>query len=161
MKKYKHLLSPIIIGDNILKNRMFASKAFPHFLQGPETFPTETVIAYYANLARNGAAVVTVKGAEGPDGVYPDRTTLPPGDGKHIALYDPDEPGVENYFSQMADAIHYYGAKASISLHGMEPEGLCVSKLTDEQRAKIHGRFHIPEGREMTREDIERYKAHL
>ncbi len=161
MKKYSHLLSPIIIGENVLKNRMFASKAFPHFLQGPETFPTETVIAYYANLARNGAAVVTVKGAEGPDGVYPDRKTLPPGDGKHIALYDPDEPGVENYFSQMADAIHYYGAKASISLHGMEPDHLCVSKLTEEQQAKIHGRFHIPEGKEMTHEDIEAYKQHL
>ena len=62
--RYSHLLSPIKIGNVILKNRMIHSRSLPHFLQGPETFPSEAVISHYAGVARNGAAIVTVKGGK-------------------------------------------------------------------------------------------------
>ena len=65
ISRYKHILSPIQIGNIILKNRMIHSRSLPHFLQGPETFPAEVVISQYASVARNGAAIVTVRGSEG------------------------------------------------------------------------------------------------
>jgi len=55
--RYSHLLSPLKIGNVVLKNRMIQSDSFPRFLQGPETFPAEQVISWYANVAKNGCAV--------------------------------------------------------------------------------------------------------
>jgi 2,4-dienoyl-CoA reductase-like NADH-dependent reductase (Old Yellow Enzyme family)/thioredoxin reductase len=55
--KYSHLLSPLKIGNVILKSRMMQSDSFPRFLQGPETFPAEQIIEWYANVAKNGCAI--------------------------------------------------------------------------------------------------------
>ena len=38
--RYSHLLSPLKIGNVVLKNRMMATRALPSHLQGPETFPS-------------------------------------------------------------------------------------------------------------------------
>ena len=54
--RYSHILSPIKIGNQVLKNRMIVSMSTPHFLQGPENFPSELMRDYYVNMARNGAA---------------------------------------------------------------------------------------------------------
>ena len=58
-KTYKNLLDPLCVQGVVLKNRLYGVKGLPHFMQGPESFPSETVIRYYAGLAKNGAAVVT------------------------------------------------------------------------------------------------------
>ena len=60
--KYQHLLSPLKIGNIVLKNRMMASNSLPLFLQGPEPYPAASTIAHYVNKAKNGAAVVTCTG---------------------------------------------------------------------------------------------------
>ena len=121
--KYSHLLSPIKIGNVILKNRMIHSRSLPHFLQGPETFPSETVISHYAGVARNGAAVVTVKGGK----AMSDRKTLQ-GDSAHMTMWDMDDPAVQNYFAQLADAIHFYDSKASVGLNLTMPSGYSISQ---------------------------------
>src|SRR4030042_3049592 len=121
--KYIHLLSPIKIGNVILKNRMIHSRSLPHFLQGPETFPSETVISHYAGVARNGAAVVTVKGGK----AMSDRKTLQ-GDSAHMTMWDMDDPAVQNYFAQLADAIHFYDSKASVGLTLTLPSGYSISQ---------------------------------
>ena len=59
-KKYAALLSPIRIGNTVIKNRMVFPNASPHFLQGPEEFPAEGFLAFNSALARNGAAIVTL-----------------------------------------------------------------------------------------------------
>ena len=56
--KYRHLLSPIQIGNVTLKNRMYHTKSQPTGLQGPENFPNEALINHFINVARNGAAIV-------------------------------------------------------------------------------------------------------
>ena len=58
--KYSALLSPIKIGNMVLRNRMLSSASTPHFLQGTEKNPTEKVIQHFANRAKNGAALVTI-----------------------------------------------------------------------------------------------------
>lgn len=149
MRAYDKLLSPFVIGNAVLKNRLMGSKSLPHFLQGPEPFPTNEVISYFANYARNGAAVVTVKGHE----LYEDVSKLKY-DMAQMPRYDLSDSRVGNYFSKLADAIHFYGSKASISLHMMEPKGINISEVTEETAKGMRGDYRIPRGREMTKQDM-------
>jgi thioredoxin reductase len=56
--RYINLLSPIKVGNVVVKNRMIHTVGSPpHFLQGPETFPSDQLRMFYANVAR-GAGIV-------------------------------------------------------------------------------------------------------
>jgi 2,4-dienoyl-CoA reductase-like NADH-dependent reductase (Old Yellow Enzyme family)/thioredoxin reductase len=77
-----------------------------HALQGGELYPTEAIITHYANKAKGGAAVVTCSGT----GAYP----VTP-DQDHMA-YDLYIGHSQHYLAQLADAIHFYGAKASMEI---------------------------------------------
>ena len=109
--KYKALLSPIKIGDMVLKNRMVSSASTPHFLQGTEKNPTEKVIAHFANRARNGASLVTInhlfeKSMPGMPGQRVlDNTPA------HFNLFDMTDANAQDYLCKLLDAIHFYGAK--------------------------------------------------
>jgi 2,4-dienoyl-CoA reductase-like NADH-dependent reductase (Old Yellow Enzyme family)/thioredoxin reductase len=108
---------------------MIVSMSTPHFLQGPENFPSELMRDYYVNMARNGAALISLRIMQNRD-----RKTLT-GDSAHMLIYDLQDFGVQNYFEQMIEGIHVYGSKASAGLDaGMGPgsaqaEGL--SKIID------------------------------
>ncbi len=110
--KYKTLLSPIRIGNTVFRNRLFAAPTGVHALQGGEPYPTQALIEYFANKAKGGAALVTVHGMF-------DRDKF---DGQHIA-WDGTVLHNQHYLSQMADAIHFYGAKASMEIRGENREG--------------------------------------
>ena len=109
--KYKALLSPIKIGDMVLKNRMVSSASTPHFLQGTEKNPTEKIIAHFANRARNGASLVTInhlfeKSMPGmPGQKVLDNTPA------HFNLFDMTDANAQDYLCKLLDAIHFYGAK--------------------------------------------------
>lgn len=112
--KYPHLLSPLKIRNKILKNRMMYSRATPHFLQGPETYPAEVLRSYFANLARS-AALITCR-FDG-DGGRPRNTRT--GDSAHIPIFDLEEPGAQNYIDQMIEGVHSMGSLVTgISLSG-------------------------------------------
>jgi len=128
-KRYSHLLSPIKIGNVVLKNRMINTLGLPHFFQGPETFPTDQVISHYSGIARNGAAIVTVWEASLTplnDGTLESRKGID-GDRAHTYMWDAADAGVQNYFNQLTDAIHFYGSKASIAIRISPPEGYGIS----------------------------------
>ena len=40
-RKYKHIMSPLKVGNVILKSRLLSANALPHFLQGPELYPSD------------------------------------------------------------------------------------------------------------------------
>lgn len=110
--KYKALLSPIKIGDMVLKNRMLSSASTPHFLQGTEKNPTEKVISHFAGRAKNGASLVTInhlyeKSMPGMGGRVLENTPA------HFNLFDLNDANAQDYMCKMLDAIHFYGAKAS------------------------------------------------
>jgi len=107
--RYSHLLSPIKIGNVVLKNRMTATRSLPSHLQGPETFPSDAVMTHVAGVAGNGAAVVTLS----------------------LENYDLDNSGVKNYITRLTDMIHFYGAKANVCLtQFQEPRGYSISDIT-------------------------------
>ena len=62
--RYSHLLSPVQVGNVLFKNRMEATAATPHFVQGTEPYPTEKWITMMANRAKNGAAGVYINHLE-------------------------------------------------------------------------------------------------
>ncbi|MBO4886728.1 MAG: FAD-dependent oxidoreductase [Firmicutes bacterium] len=97
---YPHLLSPLRIGDVILKNRMICPPSQPYHAQAGETWPSDTLIECYASRARGGAAIVTCDGnAFGKN--------WKGGNG-----WDAFDEDAQNYMAQMADAVHFYGARA-------------------------------------------------
>jgi len=140
--KYSYLLSPLKIGNIVLKNRMIYANSLPHFLQGPETFPSDAIISFYANIARNGAAVVTCYGED-----IRQRKNLH-GDEAHIPLMYIDDAGVQNCFSHLADVIHFYDSRASITLKLDDPQGYNISDLT-LPNPLITGHYMIRPGKEI------------
>jgi 2,4-dienoyl-CoA reductase-like NADH-dependent reductase (Old Yellow Enzyme family)/NADPH-dependent 2,4-dienoyl-CoA reductase/sulfur reductase-like enzyme len=115
-RKYPRLLSPLKVGNIIFRNRMIAAPSKPHFIQGPESFPTEGLITHYANKSKSGAAMVVCSGVN--------VLITPPG---HLKNFDFADTHNWHYFSQMSEAIHFYGAKAAMHITPKIPEHYDVS----------------------------------
>jgi len=142
--RYSHLLSPIRIGNVVLKNRMMQAVSFPRYMMGPETFPSEQVINHYANIAKNGCSICmlmpissgnrTQSGAGGAPGGMP---VLPAGqsgkkivtEGDHMPVWDAESVTVQHYLAQMTDAIHYYGSLAAIGGQAGGEGGYSISTV--------------------------------
>ncbi len=106
----------------------------PHFLQGPEPYPSDAIINHLANRAKNGAAIVTVSGISARIGIP---EMLPPpemdyGDVPHFPRYNLYDPKCQNYFAHLADAIHYYGAKAAMSFAFLIVPGYDVCEIPEK-----------------------------
>ncbi len=116
-KHYEAMLSPVQVGNVLLKNRMLSSAATPHFMQGTESFPTEKWITLMANRARNGAAVVHINHLEHPHPQKPDLklVDMTPA---HFSTLDIGDTSTHNYLCQMIDAIRLYGSYAMTSPMG-------------------------------------------
>lgn len=121
--RYSHLLSPIKVRGMVLKNRLWSGNALPHFLQGPESWPSEQVIDHMVRMAKNGAAVVTFA-----DWTWEGQRESFNEDGKRFPMYDINDPSLQNYLCQMADQVHYYNSRISIAIMPMRfREGYDVS----------------------------------
>jgi 2,4-dienoyl-CoA reductase-like NADH-dependent reductase (Old Yellow Enzyme family)/thioredoxin reductase len=115
--KYSELLSPLKIGNLTLKNRIYSTNAVPHYIQGPENFPADVSRIYAANLAKNGAAIVTCR-------IIQSRVRKDlHGDSAHMLIFDLDDYGVQNYLDQLVEGIHCYGAKASVPIRVASSSG--------------------------------------
>ena len=120
-KKYSNLLSPLKVGNTILRNRMTATPSKPHFVQGPELYPAEGLITHWANKAKSGAALVTCQGFYGT-------TEFIGYLGHFLGNFDIHNPQCWHYISQISEAVHFYGAKASMDIRQRVPEPYDVSK---------------------------------
>ena len=112
--KYPHMFEPIKIGHHTFKNRVWTAPAGAHLLSGREEYPNDHVIAYYANKARGGAATITVSGQN--------MDIYKPYDAVH-ANENIFHPETHRFWNQLTDAIHFYGAKASLELLGFDYHG--------------------------------------
>ena len=125
MSKYPHVLSPLVVRGHVLKNRLEVSNSLPHFLQGNEPFPAESVITHYANKAKAGAAIVTCMGI---NNFSRDMIVPMEADFTHFPDFDLYTPACQNYLMQMADAIHYHGAVACMGFFVGPPSGYPLQK---------------------------------
>jgi 2,4-dienoyl-CoA reductase-like NADH-dependent reductase (Old Yellow Enzyme family)/thioredoxin reductase len=115
--RYPNLLSPLKVGNAVLKNRMTASPSRPHFIQGPEQYPSDGLISHYAKKAKNGAALVTCNGY----------SPMPMPDHSHDQILDIYNGQCQHYIAQMVEAIHFYGSMASLFIVPGFPRGYDVS----------------------------------
>lgn len=118
--RYSHILSPVRIGNVVLKNRIFATKCISQELQGPENFPAESTIQYVEDLARNGAAMVVCT-----IGTFPqDR-----GRSHFTSEFDMGNIRVLRYFTQEAERIHAHNSLAIGSMMCSIPQDVSISDI--------------------------------
>ncbi len=113
-RQFQYLLSPIQIGSHILKSRMIAPQALPHYLQGSEPYPSEAIIHHVSNIARNGAAIVAFGAWDDTD------QRKAGGTASHFPMFDYSDPSNETYVCKLVDCIHFYDSLASIYLMPLE-----------------------------------------
>lgn len=120
-KQFPHIMSPVRIGNTVVKNRLLHPNASPHFMQGPETFPAESLMAHYSGLAKAGAGIVTI--AEWDN--YPGQRNLggKAEDSRHMQAFDLTDPSVHNYICALVEEVHFYGAKLIICANPELPKG--------------------------------------
>lgn len=150
-ERYSHLLSPLKIGNVILKNRMMQSDSFPFCIQGPENFPSEQVISWYSDIAKNGCAICMCRGGDFPkaeeDKQIPEgekEGPIPGGEqGGHVMggagavtpVWDISDRRVQNYFTQMTDAVHFHGSKAALVLGVNVDRGYTIGNIAADYMA--------------------------
>lgn len=113
-RQFQRLLSPIQIGSHILKSRMIAPQALPHYLQGSEPYPSEAIIHHVSNIAKNGAAIVAFGAWDDTD------QRKAGGTASHFPMFDYSDPSNETYVCKLVDCIHFYDSLASIYLMPLE-----------------------------------------
>lgn len=130
-QKYKNLLSPLKVGNLVLKNRLTASPSRPQYIQGPEPYPAEGTITHYANKARNGAALITCNGASpvplDPNRYFTGTAEDSPWMMSHATDFDIFEGHCQHYMSQLTETIHFYGARALANTRPRVPANYDVS----------------------------------
>ncbi len=171
--RYNHLLSPIRIGNVVLKSRMMQAVSFPRYMMGPETFPSEQVINHYASIAKNGCAIcmlMPINTQSRPSGSMPGETpgqggaAMPgPGssqggkrvvtEGDHMPVWDPDSIPVQHYIAQLTDAIHYYGSLAAIGGQAGGEGGYSIGNVALVPSGPM-GREELGQGKEIPVEMI-------
>ncbi len=150
--KYQHLLSPIQVGSTILKNRILSSAASPHFICGAESSAGDGYLTHYANLAKNGAAVVII------DDWSEDQINSPARDVQRYPHYDIRNPRVTNGASMLAESIHFYNSKVLLSVSADFPDGVGVCDNPNPR--PMPGRKPIPQ-RAATVADMEQAIAEM
>ncbi|MCR5784012.1 MAG: FAD-dependent oxidoreductase [Eubacterium sp.] len=139
--KFVNALSPIRIGNVVLKNKIVSAPSTMHSMSNGELYPTEDAISFFEERARAGVGMVTVAGLKVGKDVRDDGM---------MTAWDVNAPNHRNKLMELVERIHFYGAKASMELIGIFPEGFTVS-----DGCSIMGG---PGGHEITHEAMEEFK---
>lgn len=124
MPRFAHLMKPLKVRGFVLKNRMCAANSLPHFIQGPESFPADSVMAHYESKAK-GAAIVTCMGINNNTRGKKLNDKM---DFSHFPDYDLFDPASQNYLAQLAESIHFYHSLASMSIFAGPMSGFPVKR---------------------------------
>ena len=141
MYEIPKVLQPVRIGGVLLKNRIVSAPTTMHSLSNGELYPTEDAISFFESRARAGVGMVTVAGLKVGKNVADD--------GQNTA-WDVNQPNHRNKLMELVERVHFYGAKISMELIGIFPEGYTVS-----DGCSIMG---WATGHEITREAMETFK---
>ena len=157
---YPHLLSPLKIGDHVLKNHIIGTPACPEYLVGPEAWPEEPMMISYGNKARAGAALIVVSQ---PFGVHPkneeDALTsgaiinagvnqdnpFQTGDGGIFPTWDLANTAGQNTLAQLTEEMHFYGSLCVWKHKLRMPDGYDVSPGNHDDDSGGGEKKEIPE----------------
>ena len=141
MNNYPYSMTPARIGGVLFKNRIVSAPSTMHSLSNGELYPSEDAMAFFESRARAGVGMVTVAGLKTGKDVTDD--------GQNTA-WDVNQPNHRNKLMELVERVHFYGAKISMELIGIFPEGYTVS-----DGCSIMG---WATGHEITREAMEAFK---
>lgn len=141
MKKYQNLMSPIRVGKHLLKNRIIAAPVTLHSASNGESYPNEAAMNFFVQRARAGAGLVVCAGVK----------VLPVEDDGEHAAWDLYKHNATNSLAELAERIHFYGAKASMELIGIFDYGYTASNAG----ILMDG---VTQGREIPISEMRRYK---
>ena len=115
--QFPHVMSPIRVAGHLLKNRIISGPSTIHTASNGEDHPTEAGIRFFEDRAKAGAGLVTCAGVSiggfNNDGVH--------------ASWDITIPNRQNALCDLSERIHLYGAKCTMELIGVLPDGWTVS----------------------------------
>lgn len=141
MKKFPHVFSPVRVGGVVLKNRIISAPSTIHSSSSGQPYPTEEGIRFFEQRAIAGAGLVTCAGVS-LGGAFDD--------GLHCS-WDVKKGNYTNRLVDLTERIHLYGAKCTMELIGVFPDGYTVS-----DGCSIMG--SPPIGREIPKEKMEWFK---
>ena len=118
--RYKKILTPIRVGDVVIRTRMGMSKCDSQEQQGPENFPAEGTIRFIEDAAKNGASIITMPSAT--------LTELDRNLWGDAALFPMNNAFVHNYVIRMIDRVHAHGSLCLMQSHRRMPDGLSFSE---------------------------------
>lgn len=117
MANYEHVMRPIRVGRHLIKNRIIAAPVTLHSASNGEPYPAETAMQFFEQRAKAGAGTVVCAGVK----------LLPVQDDGEHASWDMYRHNAMNRLAELAERIHFYGAKASMELIGIFEEGYVAS----------------------------------
>ena len=118
--RYQHILTPIRVGNIVIRTRMGMSKCNSQEQQGPENYPAEGTIRFIEDAAKNGASVITMPSAT--------LTELDRNLWGDAALFPMNNAFVHNYVIRMIDRVHAHGSLCMMQCHRRLPQGLSFSE---------------------------------
>ena len=130
--RYSHILSPVRVGNVVIKNRIFATKCISQELQGPENFPAESSIQYAEDLAKNGASMVVCTIGSFPQ----DR-----GKSNFTSEFQMENFRVLRYFVHEVERIHAHNSLAIGGMMCSLPQNVSISDIRHPEWIKneMHG----------------------
>ncbi len=140
-KRFPNVMTPIRIGGTVFKNRLVSAPSTMHSMSNGELYPSQDALAFFEERARAGVGMVTVAGIKVGADVKDDG---------EMTAWDVNAPNHRNKMMELVERIHFYGAKASMELIGIFPEGYTVS-----DNCSIMG-WGV--GHEITRQAMEDFK---
>ena len=138
---FPNVYKPIRVAGHLLKNRIISAPSTIHSASSGQPYPMEEGIAFFEARAKAGAGLVTCAGVS-LGGAFDD--------GLHCS-WDLKKGNNTNRLEDMVQRIHMYGAKCTMELIGVFPDGYTVS-----DGCSIMG--SPPIGREIPREVMESFK---
>ena len=117
MSEFKHLFSPLKIGNLVVPNRIHFAAHMTNF--GENQKISDRHIYYYAERAKGGCGLITTE-----------ELTVHPSDHAYDKLVDAFKPEVVHGFKKLTHSIHQYDTKifAQLNHNGMQADGT-ISRL--------------------------------
>ena len=113
--KYPHIFTPLTVGSFTFKNRIFTAPASAQRQLSRETYPTDSLIAYYREKARGGSAAITFASTT--------LDTYGPEDLIHQQLNISDTRHARNWV-ELTSQVHFFDARITIELMSFDIHGL-------------------------------------
>ncbi|MDR2355936.1 MAG: FAD-dependent oxidoreductase [Clostridiales Family XIII bacterium] len=113
---YPHVFTPIRVAGHFLKNRIISAPSTVHSASNGEPYPTEKGIRFFEDRAKAGVGLVTCAGVS-VGGAFDD--------GVHCS-WDVSKRNHTNRLADLVERIHFYGAKCTMELIGVFPDGYTV-----------------------------------